>query len=235
MTKYWDFLTEILSLPNRQASTADSGGPSKSAGRSERRSRALSIVRPCWPCSRRREKTRDAAAPKRALDPIQRQIAIVRSSQFVGGEAVKAHQPVSLVEPMFTDQRNLLRAARVGMRDGTEGGIIDAPQTVLAVKRRLIFEQVAHPARRVAPTMNWVLWPAGANRGASPLRVSCPWRREFRCNLAHGAGFRGEFSRAPVAQDRCRGQFDVGAQPVGPFARLADQIVRAPGTAFRWM
>jgi hypothetical protein len=55
-------------------------------------------------------------------------------------EAVEAHQPVRLVEPVLAHQRRALeRQDRACVRDRAEGGIIDAP------KREAVVERLAVP------------------------------------------------------------------------------------------
>ena len=58
--------------------------------------------------------------------------AIARSiKDFLGREAVEAHQPVGLIKTMLTHQRRTpQRQALRGVRNRAEGGIVDAPQTV---------------------------------------------------------------------------------------------------------
>ena len=52
-------------------------------------------------------------------------------------EAIEAHQPVGLVEPVLAHQRRLLqRQRRRRIRDRAEGGIIDAAQMIAAVEPR---------------------------------------------------------------------------------------------------
>ena len=124
---------------------------------------------------------------------VERQHAVRgRRRDLVGLEAVEAHQPVGLVQPVLAHQRRRLqRQRRGGIGDRAEGRVVDALEPVGAVQLRAGAPGWCASSVASAPTIICVLWPAGANCGAAARRARAPrhrrrsaWRRRLaRCAL----------------------------------------------------
>ncbi len=66
---------------------------------------------------------------------VQRQHAVIVIDDLVGVEAVEAHQPVGLIQPMLADQRRGAQRQRTaGIGDRAEGGVIDTLEIVGPVR-----------------------------------------------------------------------------------------------------
>ncbi|MNV44161.1 hypothetical protein D3C71_1359100 [compost metagenome] len=183
---------------------------------------------------------------------VQRQHALLRCRHdLVVGEAVKAHQPVGLVQPVLAHrgwrgQRQ--GAGRVG--DGAEGRVVHAPQPVHAIQPGAGGEDDAvaggigpHDHLRALPAWREVRH-AGPARGARLRHGHDGLRRLF---LARGAGFSNVHRHAGHGavdggavffwrQGReafGRGQLDVDGQAVRIAACALHQLRRCIGNGLQ--
>ena len=151
------------------------------------------------------ESDRGDAAPRPISDRPQA-TACRRSvlDDLAGIETVESHQPIGLIEPVLAHQRRGDQGQRTaGIGDRTERGVIDALELVGAIEMALVLRMVWSLAVS-APMIIWVLWPAGANRGAVlPFGVTFGLPAPHRASSAAGpwfGGSRGRLSPAPASQ-----------------------------------
>ena len=175
---------------------------------------------------------------------LQRQHALAggaRGHQLAGLEAVEAHQPVGLVQPVLAHQRRGdQRQLGAGVGDGAERRVVDAAQAVAAVEAGAGEDDVAI-VRRVGADDHLRAVPAGRKGwGPGRPRAACLGARDdgaagrglalglgaadVLVQLAHalvdaGAAFLGR----QLCQALHRGQLDVDAQAVGVQAGLGQQ------------
>ena len=101
---------------------------------------------------------------------IDRQIEIrrIRRRDLADAKFVKAHQPIGLIQPMFTHQRRRLsRQSCIPVGNRTERGIINTSQTVSRVERRRRIEDHSVAARRRADDHLRALASGGVGRGVA--------------------------------------------------------------------
>ncbi len=173
----------------------------------------------------------------------QRQHAAGRD-QLMLLEAVEAHQPVGLVQPVLAHQRRGLRGqARAGMRDGAEGRVVHALQLVAAVQRHAGLEDAAvvagigaHHHLRALAGRGEARRPRHAGRGAGHRAWLQGAAAQRGLLVKPGADARhrtrdagGIFFGRQRAQRVGRGQLDVDAQPVSVAAGAGQQFLAGIG------
>ena len=182
---------------------------------------------------------------------VQRQHAHLRGgNDLIVGEAVKAHQPVGLVQPVLAHRgRRGQRQGARGVGDGAEGRVVHPPQPVHAIQPCAGGEDGA-VVRRIGPHDHLRALPArrkqrrtGPTRGAR-LRHRhdglCGLLLAGRARLAnvhrhagHGPVDGGAvFLRRQGREALGRGQLDVDGQTVRIAACALHQLGRCVGDGF---
>ncbi|MOA00514.1 hypothetical protein D3C78_1198830 [compost metagenome] len=150
-------------------------------------------------------------------------------------EAIKAIQPVGLIKPVFTHERRLdERQVLRRIRNGAEGRIINAPQTVAAIKPGAGGENGA---------IVCAIGPHDHLRALTGRRkapgLACPDGRlprllDLQTDIGHGAAniggllFRRETANAAIGR-----QFDIDRKTIRIKPRLLDQPGRRFGNGFQ--
>ena len=154
------------------------------------------------------------------------QVGAVRGQQFLGLKAVKAHQPIGLIQPVLPQQGRLgVQGGQLGVLHHRHVGREEHPLELIAPVKRLGQEQYVPVALRGGPNDHLGALPRrGEAGGVAVQRQLVPAAQNAPLNLPHGPqDGQAALVRSQGGQAALRGQFDVHAEPVGQHPHLGDK------------